>query len=107
MKKLNEDQIRQGDVLLIAVDTVSDGEPEENTGRAVLAHSEVTGHAHAIYDRSAQVVRSMKKERHLKLLKPDMLKHEEHSPPLLDKPNYRVLIQTQWTDDLEPIAVQD
>lgn len=82
MKHLDKNQVCQGDVLLVAVDSVPDGEAEENTGRAVLAHGEATGHAHAIYDRSAQVVRTAKKERHLKLLAPSPLKHEEHSAPL-------------------------
>lgn len=107
MKKLDENQIRQGDVLLVAVDSVPEAEQELNDGRAVLAHGEVTGHAHAIYDRSAVVRITPKNERHLSLVKTEMLKHEEHTQALLDKPNYRVLIQTQWTDENEPIAVQD
>lgn len=47
--------IRQGDVLLIPVDLL----PAECTeilpdgNRIVLAHGEVTGHAHAIYDHAA------------------------------------------------------
>jgi hypothetical protein len=109
MKKLELDnkQLRQGDVLLVAVDYVPEGTAEDNDGRAVLAHGEVTGHAHAIYDRSAVVKVTAKKERHLSLVKTELLKHEEHTQALLDKPNYRVLIQTQWTDDNEPIVVRD
>lgn len=107
MNKLDENQIRQGDVLLIAVDDIESGTPEPNDGRAVLAHGEVTGHAHAIYDRSARVIVAPTKARHLALVAPSDLRHEEHTKALLDKPNYRVLIQTQWTDANEPIAVQD
>lgn len=47
------EQIRQGDVMLVKVEKLPEGckhiEPE-NGVRFVLAHGEVTGHAHAIYD---------------------------------------------------------
>lgn len=41
---------RQGDVLIVPVEEVPDGlkQVEKEKGRVVLAHGEVTGHAHAV-----------------------------------------------------------
>lgn len=49
-------QIRQGDVYLIPVKSLPAGStpiPPEGGRRFVLAHGEVTGHAHAIYEFTA------------------------------------------------------
>lgn len=47
---------RQGDVCLIRVEDADFGNeiPRDTRGRIVLAHGEVTGHAHAIHNNSAQ-----------------------------------------------------
>jgi hypothetical protein len=50
---MNRQPCRQGDVLLIPVDSIPTGvKPAErdNRGRIVLAEGEKTGHAHAILD---------------------------------------------------------
>jgi len=46
--------IRQGDVLLIPIDSVPKGAKsrKKDRGRVVLAYGEVTGHAHVIDDRA-------------------------------------------------------
>lgn len=86
-------QYRQGDVMVSAVANIPESATEvKNEGRIVLAHGEVTGHAHAIAVEEAQeftfadasgIVR-----RFLKVF--DLganLKHEEHAtiplPPTL------------------------
>ena len=51
MKKVPMIIKRQGDVLLAQVAKLPEGcKPEPSGSRLVLAHGEVTGHAHAIYD---------------------------------------------------------
>lgn len=48
---------RQGDVLLVPVDDIpADAKPvPREHGLAVLAHGEITGHAHAIADETAEL----------------------------------------------------
>lgn len=51
--------LRQGDVLLIPMESMPAGQlssVERENGRIVLAHGEITGHAHAIVDESAELV---------------------------------------------------
>lgn len=105
--KLIEDQLRQGDCLVIAAAAPTNATPEDHGKRAVLAHGEATGHAHAIYSARAHIVQTPTKARYLKLVRPSMLKHEEHTHLRLDKPSYRVLRQTEWTDEMEPRVVAD
>lgn len=47
--------LRQGDVILVPGAVVPEGAKpvERDAGRVVLAYGEVTGHAHAVLDRSA------------------------------------------------------
>lgn len=51
---------RQGDVLVVSIplnDVPSTSTPiKREQGRAILAHGEVTGHAHAILDKHAELV---------------------------------------------------
>jgi hypothetical protein len=99
--------IRQGDVLLVSTDTIENTEVEHtDQHRTVLAHGEVTGHAHAFYDKSATIFKG-EKIRQLRLVTEGLLKHEEHSHPVVPKGNYDLPRQTQWTDDNEPIRVAD
>ena len=88
---------RQGDVLVIPISEVpNDVEevPREN-GRIVLAHGEVTGHAHAIDSRFAHLV-AKGAERFLRTERPVMLRHEEHREIRLPAGQYRVVIQREY-----------
>lgn len=76
---------RQGDVLLIPVDTIPEGAKpvaRDTRGRLVLAEGEVTGHAHAILDETAELV-TADEAAELYLLvhgtDPVDLLHEEHA----------------------------
>ena len=78
-------QGRQGDVLLTVVDRApSETEIPREDGRIVLAHGEVTGHAHAIADASATLfvdpatIDATLKVGLLKADRPVPLNHEEH-----------------------------
>lgn len=101
---------RQGDVLLLAVDETEI--PQETTpieregGRVVLAHGEVTGHAHAITEPGAQLVSGMvparwrndpPEERRFLLIRGGAtLRHEEHAPIALMGGAYRVIRQREY-----------
>ena len=119
-------QIRQGDVMLVPVKALPEGcthrEPENGT-RFVLAHGEVTGHAHAIYEfstdekaeqdlaraaeigdaaiariralRTAQMWASPDGEWYLEVRKPSTMRHEEHSPPTVPTGIYHCPIQVE------------
>lgn len=95
---MTQQQIRQGDVQLQPVERVPAGctQIPADGGRIVLAHGEVTGHAHAIYDHAADALqghdaapggtgskarlwRARNGERYLEVVEPVTLKHEEHT----------------------------
>ena len=98
MTRLN--QIRQGDVLLIAVDM---GIPAGTEGKAevILAEGEITGHAHrltggVIYEWEAGG------QRYVRVAgdKPGKLSHEEHDPlpasVVAPETTYRIVQQHEW-----------
>jgi hypothetical protein len=121
-------QIRQGDVYLYPVSELPSGcKPVAPEGgkRFVLAHGEVTGHAHAIYEFSdemenevalanageiadAVIARAMAKrnaqmwecpqgEWYLEIRKPSKMKHEEHTAPVVPIGIYHCPIQVEST----------
>ncbi|MGL4575981.1 MAG: hypothetical protein ACRCV9_14445 [Burkholderiaceae bacterium] len=126
--QLQNNQLRQGDVLLRGVPALPAGctkiEPENGT-RFVLAHGEVTGHAHAIYEftaedkadqdasraaeigsaavarisamRIAQMWTCPQGECYLEVTRPTQMRHEEHSAPTIPVGVYHCPIQVQDT----------
>lgn len=116
--KINREIVRQGDVLIIPIDTVADKhlaeiDTEGEGKRIVLAHGEATGHAHAIYpdlDRQARIAESDTSPpcvyklanptqfsklpaRLLRIKTRALLRHEEHSPISLPPGDYLVIQQ--------------
>lgn len=117
-------QLRQGDVQLQPVAALPHGckeLPPEGT-RIVLAHSEVTGHAHAIYDHiaparqatpgaageiaEAAIARAQAKarlwaapdgSRYLEVTEPVTLRHEEHTAHTLHPGIYHLPTQVEYT----------
>lgn len=94
---------RQGDVLTVVVKAPKNLTPlEPEDGRVVLAHGEVTGHAHAFYGMRATLLRADDTGggTFLNVGAGDDLKHEEHStihhPPLPEGLAYRVFRQTEY-----------
>lgn len=96
---------RQGDVLLIALGATeqlpADAKlvPREHGG-VVLAHGEVTGHAHQMRARTGVHLLQPKgkPERYLKVVGgTKALTHEEHKTIEVPAGDYRVLIQTEYT----------
>ena len=88
---------RQGDVLLVETVAVpaeaKDMTPDD---RIVLAHGEVTGHAHAIV-RTKEPARYFDSdaERFLRVLEKTVLTHEEHSAVILDRGIYKQAFQVE------------
>jgi len=94
---------RQGDVLLTEVAR----EPSDvrrvprEQGRLVLAHGEVTGHAHVVADPAAELV-TLEGADELYLLVYGgevVLEHEEHDTILLPPGSYRVIRQREYTPE--------
>lgn len=93
---------RQGDVLIeriAALPSALKKIPREN-GRVVLAHGEVTGHAHAIADEHADLFQSEQEAGVTFLEVRDAvaaLTHDEHSTIQLAPGKYRVVRQREYT----------
>ena len=93
---------RQGDVLLIRIDKPNLERarklPRED-GRVVLAHGEVTGHAHTIHHPGAMLF-DLIGEDHPILDLPEnaTLSHEEHDPIELPAGQYRIVQQREYNE---------
>lgn len=99
---------RQGDVLLIRVEAAPAGEtrpvPREGE-RIVLAHGELTGHAHAIADADAELRADAARRRWLRVgAAGATLRHEEHAPIALPPGTYRVVQQREYAPDSAWVA---
>ena len=78
--------VRQGDVLLVDAayrdDKFASGDAVKSAdGRIVLAHGEVTGHAHVVVSPARTkkpVLRDIQAERYLQVLSEATIRHEEH-----------------------------
>jgi hypothetical protein len=131
--------IRQGDVLLSPIKALPKGNKKaihpEKGARFVLAHGEVTGHAHAIYEfdqdqvvekmlaeqaneiAEAAIARAMAQrsvqlwdidgEWYLEVRKPSEMRHEEHTAPKIPAGFYYCPIQVQHTVGNMPKRVTD
>ena len=110
MKRATPRMVRQGDVLLVAVEAIPDDaveQPRDESGRIMLAHGEVTGHAHALHETSVTLLRAANQGVFLRVLEPSNLVHEEHDHIAIPPGLYRVVRQREWTDDDEPVQVTD
>lgn len=93
--------LRQGDVLLVPVARIPKGAKAQRTkGRIVLAHGEVTGHAHTVDARRARL--SVDTEGGVTYLTVDKLTevtHQEHAPVTLQPGKYKVVRQREYTPE--------
>src|SRR5215472_1885810 len=91
---------RQGDVLIIPVKSIpAKLEPiERESGRVVLAHGEVTGHAHAIKAEGAALFRDPKLMAVFMTVTGDTvaLEHDEHDTILIPPGKYQVIRQREY-----------
>jgi hypothetical protein len=91
---------RQGDVLLLAIAALP-AEPllevAREEGRVVLAHGELTGHAHAFEEADATLLRREGSEDlFLRLDRECALRYEEHAPIVVPGGLYRVVRQREY-----------
>jgi hypothetical protein len=100
-------QIRQGDVLLVPVNSIPlDAKPFPTKGDLVLAEGEVTGHAHRVR-RPGKKARLLTTgtETYLEVLEPVSLDHEEHGAPTLEPGVYHIRRQVEmWLDEVRQVA---
>ncbi len=94
-------QYRQGDVLLVPVASPQGRirEVPREQGRIVLAHGEVTGHAHAVEDEAARLVTDEEARELFLIVHGDdavALSHEEHDTLWIDPGAYRVVRQREY-----------
>ena len=95
---------RQGDVFIVPVGKLPPGlvPVERERGRVVLAHGEVTGHAHAIKDKRAALFRDPKLAAifmHVSGDTPVALDHDEHETIMLPPGDYQVIRQVEYTPE--------
>jgi len=95
---------RQGDVLIVRTNGIpSDAQPRKREGgRVILAHGEVTGHAHAIADTPSAPRAELLDAGELTYLRVDavsQLVHEEHDTIDLAPGTYRVVRQREYSPD--------
>lgn len=110
--KHNMRQMRQGDVLIVAVDALPTGakpvkNPEKH--RVVLAHGELTGHAHAVDDQGViefNVEAKGAVDRFLQVQSRKALGHEEHTRlPVM--PGVHKVVQQREYAQRQPRPVAD
>jgi hypothetical protein len=94
---------RQGDVLIVSVNELPvDLDPvERENGRVVLAHGEVTGHAHTIKAAGTALFRDPKLMAVFMTVTGDLvaLEHDEHDTITLPPGNYRIIRQREYTPE--------
>ncbi len=98
---------RQGDVLIVPVESIPEklNPIDRENGRVVLAHGEVTGHAHAIKAEGAALFRDPKLMAVFMRVSGDApvaLEHDDHDTIMIPPGKYRVVRQREYA----PEAVQ-
>ena len=90
-------QARQGDVFLLRVNSLPLGaSPQVTTDKQIiLAHGEVTGHAHRVSAAQAQLYTALG-QRYLKVSETTKLLHEEHGAVELTPGCYKVILQREY-----------
>jgi hypothetical protein len=92
---------RQGDVLVVPVQSIPDAleSIDREGGRVVLAHGEVTGHAHTIEAENAALFRDPKLMAVFMRVSGDApvaLEHPEHGTIWIPPGRYRVIRQREY-----------
>ena len=104
----SQTQFRQGDVLITRVNTIPDGAKAlKREGDVILAHGEVTGHAHRIKERRAEMFDGGGGGMFLNLPVTSDLTHEEHSTITIPAGGYRITRQREYDDVQEWVQVAD
>ena len=102
--------IRQGDVLLMAVDSIpadSNPLPRDSQDRVVLAHGEATGHAHALHEPGVQMLQGANADVFLRVTENAFLRHEEHTQIPVPPGLYQVVRQREYVPSTGAVTVSD
>ena len=108
-------QFRQGDVLVQQIRRRAPaGKDVREQGRVILAHGEVTGHAHEVVGADPAVVTALPPaqffeepggKRYLFVERPCLLTHQEHGRIALAPGCYEVIRQREYApDDIRNVA---
>jgi hypothetical protein len=89
---------RQGDLLLIRVNTLPDGARQRSGpgDRLILAHGEATGHHHSVAAADAELTVTDADEAYLRVMRPTSLEHQEHRVIELEPGTYWVVRQREY-----------
>lgn len=95
---------RQGDVLIVSTDGIPAGATPvaREDGRLILAHGEVTGHAHVVDSDTALFLATDLDEmadRYLKIEQECQVVHDEHEPITLPPGDYIVRRQREYAPE--------
>ena len=95
---------RQGDVFIVPVKSLPKHLEtiDRENGRVILAHGEVTGHAHAIREKSVVMFRDPKLAKVFLQVTGDAtvaLEHDEHNTIAIPPGNYRVIRQREYSPE--------
>ena len=95
-----------GDVILERIESLpKEFDSLKDEPQQALAYGEATGHIHKLFrmpDREGSELPTFKLkitengERYLKVLEPTILKHQEHSPRVIQPGNYKIGIQREY-----------
>ncbi len=95
---------RQGDVLLLRVDSMPEGERlQPEGGRLILARGEVTGHHHSVTAADGTLVEAAEGV-YLRIMAPTPLEHQEHDAIWLAPGSYRVVRQREYSPGAVSLA---
>lgn len=88
---------RQGDILIAKINAIPRG-PRTKVENGILAHGEVTGHAHRISDLAGAELYECSEGMFLSVTEEGIsIVHEEHSPISLPLGDYKVIRQRQYS----------
>lgn len=101
--------LRQGDVLLIPIETTARGKDVRENNKVILAHGEATGHAHEIIgdeitlEEITDETDALRGARILRVLGKATVTHQEHAPIVIPPGTYRVVRQREYS----PVAIRN
>lgn len=87
-------QYQQGDVVLHTV-AIPETAKKKELKNGIVQHGEATGHAHKLTG-NFEYFETPQKTRHLRLLEPVALTHEEHNKIIIPPGEYRIGIVTEY-----------
>jgi hypothetical protein len=105
--------MRQGDILIVPIHPnnipTHTVDVNRDNGRAILAHGEVTGHAHAITDPNCDLITDQQANELYLIVYGESVNvtHEEHNTITLDPGAYRIFRQREYVAENLTSPVDD